>query len=229
MPSAALFEPPPTIADTSASLIAPRQILTLPGVTWTQYVAITDALADRPGLRTSYDGQTLELMTTSYRHEWWRTLLGQLVEILTLQLGIDRRSGGQTTFRDRLVERGLEPDGCYWIQNSSELLGVTEWHAGDHPPPDLAIEIDVTSSSVARQPIYAQLGVPEIWRWNGQSLTALRLQPSGDYAPVEFSVALPFLRVADLEQFLRRDTDAKEIELIRDFIRWINSQQFPQS
>lgn len=227
MTDAAVLEPPRAAADSSGALIAPQQILTLSNVSWSQYVAITDALPDRPGLRTAYDGVTLELMTTSYRHEWWKKLLGQLVEMLTLQLGIDRRSGGHTSFRDQMIERGLEPDDCYWIQSSSELLGVQNWQAGLNPPPDLAIEIDVTASSVQRQKIYAGLGVPEIWRWNGQTLTALRLEPSGDYTPVEFSVALPFLRVSDLEPFLLQDTDTKEIDVIREFIQWIKSQNFP--
>jgi Uma2 family endonuclease len=209
--------------------IEPREILTLPGVTWNQYVSITDSLPNRGGLRTAYDGQTLELMTTSRGHERWKELLGRLLETLTLQLDLPLEAGGQTTFRDRLIERGLEPDRCYWIAHAEELVGVDDWEAGRHPPPDIAIEIDVSRSSVDRQEIYARLGVPELWRFDGERLTALRLDVTGEYAPIEFSLSMPFLRVADLETFLKRDPLGQKTKLIREFIRWIKAQDYPQA
>ena len=190
-------------------------------------MTITDALPNWPGLRTAYDGNTLELMTTSSRHEWWNAFLRQLFEMLTVRLGVSRRSGGHTTFRNQLAERGLEPDSCYWVQHAGDLRGMRDWEARRFPPPDLAIEIDVTSSSVDRQEVYARLGVPELWRWDGKHLTALRLESDGDYSPIEFSLALPFLRVADLEQFLQLTDDINEIELSHEFIRWVDAQGFP--
>lgn len=165
----------PTTAESApvAALILPGQILALPDVAWEQYVAVADALPDRPGLRITYDGESLELMTTSRRYEKWKELLGQLIEMLTFQLGIPRGSGGQTTFRDQLAEGGLEPDRCYWITHAPAITGE-----------------------------------------------------SGAYQPIERSAAFPFLRVADLEQFLNRSPPISETVLMREFVDWIEQQGF---
>ncbi len=202
----------------------PVQQFVLDCVSYDQFVALTDAFGERSGLRVSYDGDRFEIMSPSRRHERQKKLIGQLIECLTNELGIPRESGGQTTFRSQLVKRGLEPDECYWIQHAADILGVDDWKAGEHPPPDLAVEVDVTSSSVDRQEIYAKLGVPELWRFAGETLHVLHRNDAGAYEAAERSRAFPFLTVADLLPFITKEPPATETDIVREFVTWLRQQ-----
>lgn len=212
----------PTIGDpVPTESIEPLQILTLNGVTWDQYVTICDALPDHPGLRTAFDGNALELMTTSYSHEWLKKYLSRLFETLTLELGIDTRPGGNTTFRREDLAKGLEPDECYWIANEARMRPLHDWDPERDPPPDLAIEIDVSRSSVNRQSIYSELGTKELWRYDGTTLKALGRLETGEYEPLDESAAIPGLRVEDFMPFIRRLESERETVVLRDFIEWV--------
>ncbi|MGD9856714.1 MAG: Uma2 family endonuclease [Planctomycetaceae bacterium] len=213
---------------TATGQMEARQLLTLDGVTWDQYVAISDALPDRPGLRITFDGERLELMATSQRHERMKKLIGRMIEMITLELDIDLQSGGNVTFRREDLEKGLEPDECYWIAHARDMIGVDEWDPAAHPPPDLAVEMDVKSRSILRQPIYAALGVLELWRFDGAHLRALRLE-AGQYVPIDHSLSLPFLRVAELAPFLHRTDEETETDTIRAFVQWLRAQDFPRA
>ena len=206
--------------------IAARERLLLDDLTWEQYVTITDALPERPGLRTAFDGTRLELMTTSSRHEWYKSLLARMVEMLTFELGYPLHSGGNATFRREDLERGLEPDACFWIENATQIRNDRNWDAAIDPPPDLAVEIDVESTSVDRDAIYAKLGVPELWRFNGHRLQAYQLNSTGGYESVERSRAFPFLNVADLLPFVVSE-EPDENALMRAYLEWLRSQEFP--
>ncbi len=209
--------------------IEARQMFTLDNITWDQYVTIADALPDKPGLRITYDGERLELMTTSQRHERVKRLIGRMIEMTTLELMMDLQSGGNVTMRREDIERGLEPDECYWIANARAMIGVNDLDMTIHPPPDLALEIDVKSRSIARQPIYAKLGVLEIWRYDGTRIQPLRLEENGEYTPIKHSLSLPFLRVADLLPFLDRSDTETESDTIRTFVSWLHEQNFPSA
>jgi Uma2 family endonuclease len=211
----------------SAQINAAEQHLVLDAVSYDQFVAFTDALGARPGLRVSFDGQRLEVMTLSRRHELWKKVLGRLIEDLTLELGMPLASGGQTTFRNPTVERGLEPDECYWIQHAEMMRGVGDWDSSLHPSPDLAIEIDVSDSRVDRREIYSQLGVEELWQFDGAKLLAFRRNEDGAFYSITHSVAFPGLAVTDLLPFLEAAGLADENEIRRRFLKWVRSQNFP--
>jgi Uma2 family endonuclease len=205
----------------------PVQHFVLSAVSYEQFVAITDAWGERSGLRVSFDGSRLEIMTTSRLHERWKKTLGDLIRLLTLELDISMESGGQTTFRNQFVERGLEPDDCFWIQNFESILGVDDWVAEVHQPPDLAVEIVVTQGVVDRKEIYSKLGVQELWVFDGGNLVALQLQADGAYQETERSIAFPFLDVSLLVPFLTMDSAVGETALLKQFIAWLKNQNFP--
>jgi Uma2 family endonuclease len=205
----------------------PVQHFVFEGVTYAQFVAMTDAWGERSGLRTAFDGARLEIMTASRRHERWKKLLADLVRLMTIHLDIPMESGGNTTFRDRFAERGLEPDDCFWLESRDEILGVDEWVARTHPPPDLAIEIVVTRTVVNRLEIYSKLGVPELWVFDGANLTAMLLTPEGAYQETERSAAFPFLQVSELLQFLTMDPTVGETRILKQFVAWLSIQDFP--
>jgi len=138
-----------------------NQIL-LPSIRWETYRAIACDLESQPNKRLTYDKGLLEIRMPSELHESYKKLLGRIVEALTESLGLEICSLGSMTCDREDLARGLEPDQCYYIQNEAMIWGKDKIDLTSDPPPDLAIEIDITSSSLNRFAIYAQLGVPEV-------------------------------------------------------------------
>src|SRR5262245_37853905 len=147
-------------ATTNAAIDSPR--ILLQNVPWETYVQLRD-VSENDHIRMTYDRGTLELMSPLSIHEWYGRILGRCVETATMELGIDIRSGGSTTFRREDLERGLEPDECYYILNEPRVRGKDNLDLSVDPPPDLAIEVDVTRTSTGKMTIYAAIGIPELW------------------------------------------------------------------
>lgn len=164
----------------------------LEGVSWRFYEQFLEEVGGRP-IRLTYDRGNLEVMSPLRLHELVGRFLGRLVETISLDLGIPIASCGSTTFRREDLARGLEPDECYYVGNEPRVRDGHELDLAHDPPPDLAIEVDITSSSLDRQGIYAALGVPELWRYDGEQFHLLHLQPDGSYAGREQSRSFPFL------------------------------------
>src|SRR5205085_12444757 len=127
--------------------------------------------------------------------------LGRLVFILTDELDLPLKSGGTATIRSRLRERGIEADECFWIANAARMAGRRRLDLDRDPPPGLALEIDVTSSSLDRLAIYAALRVPEIWHLASNTLTFYALSEDGTYVSVGRSVSFPQVTPTDLLGF----------------------------
>jgi Uma2 family endonuclease len=179
-----------------------RDRLCLDNVDWQAYSRLLRVFAERPGYRLTYDRGRLEIMSPLPQHELASCLLARFVDILSEELGLPAVAGGSTTVRRRLEQRGLEPDRCFWIASVALVRGKTRFNFAVGPPPDLAIEVDVTSSSLDRMGIYASLGVPEVWRLDEEGLTFNVLGQGSKYAPQAESVAFPRLSAADLARFL---------------------------
>ena len=199
---------------------APDRRFVLYGVDWNTYDAIVTALADRQ-TRITFDGENLEFMSPSHSHEWYGGLIGRMLEALGFEFGIPISGGGSTTFRRRDVERGLEPDECYWIQNEPSVRGKRELDLRVDPPPDLAIEIEVSRSALDRLAIYARLRVPEVWRFDGERMHIHLLQDDGGYAESDKSRCLPRLPVHHLADFLHVDDDVDDTTRVRRFVEQV--------
>jgi Uma2 family endonuclease len=197
------------------------QRVVLPGVDWRSYSGWIRLLDGRRDVRLNYDRGVLEIMTLSYGHESWGRLFCRLIVVLTEELGLPIASGGSTTLRRRKRRRGLESDECFWISNEPRIRGKDDLDLRVDPPPDLALEIDISRSSLDRMAIYAALGVPEIWRFDGTSLTFNVLGTDGKYASVATSPTFPGLTPADLISFLHLRTQLDENALIRQFRAWV--------
>jgi Uma2 family endonuclease len=205
-----------------ASDRANSQIL-LPSIRWETYRAIADDLEAQPNKRLTYDNGLLEIRMPSDLHENYKKLLGRIVESLTEALEIEIRSLGSMTCDREDLARGLEPDQCYYIQNEAKVWGKDKINLQIDPPPDLAIEIDITSSSINRFAIYAKLAVPEIWRYDGQMITIHHL--IGDrYVLSDRSLALVIVSTVDLQNFLDLKRILKENALIRRVREWAVSK-----
>src|SRR5947209_9938139 len=180
----------------------PEQRFVLYGVSWPEYNRLLRALAERPSLRLTYDRGALELVTLSLEHESLVRFFSLLILALTLELGLPLKGGGSTTFRRRRRRRGLEPDECYWIANEPNVRGKDQIDLRRDPPPDLALEVDISYSTLDRLGIYAALQVPEVWRYDGHTLTLYVLGPDGHYAAVTQSQAIPQVASAELTGLL---------------------------
>ena len=209
-----------TTIDERASQVAAEQRVLLSPVSWATYEKLLADLAQQSSIRLTYDQGTLEIMSPLPEHEEYNRTLALLVEVLAEERGIDVRNLGSTTFRRENLARGFEPDSCFYIQHEAQISGKTTIDLTVDPPPDLVIEVDITSRSLHKFPIYAHVGVPEIWRYNGQQVRISLLTATG-YQDSESSHALPLLTDAILTDFLARSKVLKRTALLREFRAWI--------
>jgi Uma2 family endonuclease len=221
--------PPPNDMGAARTAAAPGQQFVFWAVNWDFYERMLKLIGDRR-VRTTYDRGSLELMAPSWSHEWWGHRLDRAVLALCEELGLDLQGGGSTTFRRQDLERGLEPDECYYIRHASLIRGPREIDLTTDPPPDLAIEVDITRSSLDRMGIYASLGVPEVWRCDGSTLQVFHLQVSGDrreYVRADRSLSFPTVPIDRLFGLLVATQNQNEIGLLRAVRAWVRANLPP--
>jgi Uma2 family endonuclease len=108
---------------------------------------------------------------------------------------------GQLTHQREDLEKGFEPDECYSIQNWQKTVGFREIDFTRDPPPDLMIEVEVSRSVLERLPIIAAFKIPEVWRYDGETVVILLLQPNGTYVKSKTSLAVPSFPFAEVPRF----------------------------
>ncbi len=192
----------------------------LENVSWQTYENLLADLADSSAPRLTYDRGVLEIMSPSVEHERLNRTLALLVEVFAEELAIEIENLGSTTFRREDLERGFEPDSCFYVRNVDRIRGKRYLDLGVDPPPDLVIEIDITSSSIDKMPIYAQIGVPELWRYDGTTLQIASLEGEA-YVTSSSSAVFPVLTAATLSDFLAQSRHSTRLELIKAFREWI--------
>jgi Uma2 family endonuclease len=204
---------------------SPNRVV-LHDISWQTYEALLKDVEEQPGIRLTYDRGLLEIMTPLDPHESYKKLIGRFVEALTEELDIEIRSLGSRTCKREDLARGLEPDQCYYIQNERIVREVDQIDLNQYPPPDLVIEIDITNSSIDRLDLYAVLGVPEVWRYDGSSLTFYRLEGK-KYRSCEKSLTFPILSKEQVVRFLELRKMMGENSLIKSFRQWVRNQLQP--
>ncbi|HET6879792.1 MAG TPA: Uma2 family endonuclease [Pirellulales bacterium] len=207
------------MATVEQSFLTPEDRLVLSGISWDTYEVLREN-EENWHIRMTYDEGTLELMSPSTDHGAIKRLVGQMIEALTEELCVPRRSLSGSTWKRPEQAKGLEADECYYILNHHRVRKRRKVDLTVDPPPDLAVEVEVSRSSLQRMRIYAALGVLEVWRWRRGGLTAWSLD-GNEYIEREFSLNLPMLRVKDLEPFLDFELAADESGWIRQFRAWV--------
>lgn len=195
----------------------------LQGISWQTYQALIHELALQPENRLTYDNGTLEIWMPLPPHEIYKRRLGRLVEIVTLEIDIEIYSLSASTWSRADLAKGVEADECYYIQNELAVRGKLNIDLMTDPPPDLAIEIDITSLSLPRLPIYAALGVPEVWRFDGEQIVLLQLS-QGDYIKIYQSVALPILSQEIIQSWLKQAQDMGETRWAKALQQWVRNK-----
>lgn len=188
-------------------------------VSWNTYERLTEEIRN-PGTRLLYEEGTLEIMSPSERHDRFKELIGRLVEVVIEELDMPCRSTGSTTWKQRTIGKGLEADKSYYLTSAPQVRGKLEVDQGRDPPPDLAIEIENTSSAVNQLGIYSALGVPEVWRFDGKTLTILALR-SGRYKEQTRSQFLPLAATIKIVEWMAKCDELDETVWIKQFRGWV--------
>ena len=192
------------------------------GIPWNTYVELREN-PDNYHLRMTYDRGTLEIMSPSANHEGFSSIIALAIATWTQELDIPIRSLGQMTCKREDLEKGLEPDKCFYVQGEPRMWNKMDVDLAVDPPPDLAIEVEISRSSVKKMPIYAALGVPELWRHDGQILRIYELS-DGQYQSRETSICFPNFPVAKAEEILQQIGKVRETALMRGFRQWVREK-----
>jgi Uma2 family endonuclease len=192
-------------------------------VSWDTFESLLKDTGENRGSRFAYECGTLEIMTPLFEHENPKGNFSNFIVALAEELDIELRSAGSTTLKRKIIKKGIEPDTCYYIQNEPAIRGKETLNLEIDPPPDLAIEIDITSSSVNKFNIYAALGVAELWRYDGDVLRFYQLL-EGEYIEINFSVAFPVISVSDMTRFIQQSKNMGEIALLKSFRAWVRGK-----
>ncbi|MGD0519446.1 MAG: Uma2 family endonuclease, partial [Thermoguttaceae bacterium] len=183
---------------------------------------------DNEHVRMTYDRGVLEMMTPSKRHEQFGYMIGRLIDAWTEELGIDVQSCRTMTFKREDIQRGLEPDNCYYIAHESLIRNKAELDLTTDPSPDLAVEIDLGSSMTDKMAIYAAFKVPEVWHYDGHSLQFLILDVSETYISSQTSHSFPQLPPAEIEKVLNQLGKASDTTLVRTFRKLVRAKIPPE-
>lgn len=203
--------------------VPPGQRLVLRDVSWAEFNAILAELGEQRSTRIAYDHGLLEIMAPLPEHEYFKQSLSIAIEDISETLDQNYESYGSTTWRKQAAQAGIEPDNCFYIQNEALVRGKLTLDLDQDPPPDLALEIDLTSKSVHRFSIYARLGIPEIWCYDQGQLTVYCLQ-SGDYQSVAQSLVFPMLKVQELPSLIEAHRTQGRLALRRAVRAWVRDQ-----
>ncbi len=193
-------------------------------ISWDLYERLVEELGESHIFLT-YDEGRLEIMAPLPIHDRVKKAVSRVIEMYSLEVDIPVEGFGSTTFKRRDLRKGLEPDECYYVANIAAVEGRTEFDFTIDPPPDLAIEVDWRSRSIDRQSIYAALGVPEIWRYDGTKFTYLKRSKQGKYVHTEKSLAFPNLPVSDLNRFVEMAMAGRQHETMKALQKWVRSQR----
>jgi Uma2 family endonuclease len=199
-----------------------EQRVILRNVGWETYERLIAEREERRVPRFFYERGVLEIVSPSKRHETLGDIVALLVELLAVELDVDVESAGSMTFKREDLERGFEPDKCFYFRNVERVRGKADLDldAGD-PPPDLVVEVDITSPSLDKLPIYARLGVQEVWRYAGGRFAILRLEDEGGgYVEMAGSRFLPVLTRAALADFVEEGLTARRPDWARKVREW---------
>ena len=195
----------------------------LPNVSWDEYEELLNELGPGYAVRVAYTEGDLELMSPLYKHKAYKDVLTMLVRILGKACKQRVQSAGSLTLKRKNLRRGAEPDTCFYLQNAAKILGQEEIDLRYDPPPDLVVEVDITSKSTSKMKTYAKFGVPEFWRFDGKQMRIYALI-AGDYVEREQSLSFPIIANTDLVLFLKQSTEEGQDEAFDAFQNWVNER-----
>lgn len=209
---------PPIVAQPVAKPVGEKRVV-FRGLDWQRFQTIRQALGAHRVMRLTYDQGVLEVTMPLEDHEFAVRLIERFILILIVELGMKLKTMGSTTLDRAVLDRSAEPDNAYYIQNQPLVAGRNV-NLNHDPPPDLVVEIDITHTDIDKLRFYASMGVPEFWRYNGETWLIYQLQEDA-YEEVEASSTFPNVPKIKLYEFLaqaRQDEVTAELNL-REWVR----------
>lgn len=202
--------------------VPPGQRIILTDVTWSKFEEILLELGEKRASRVAYSQNSLEIRMPLPEHEFNKEIIGDMVKILLEELEIERECYGSTTFKNKDMAAGIEPDNCFYIQNYRLMIGKRRLDLTVDPPPDLAIEVDVTSKT--QLSAYEALGVPELWQFAQGSLKINVLQ-AGEYVESDSSPTFPdFPIIEGIDRFVKMSLTEGSSAALRAFRKWVREK-----
>ncbi|OUL27811.1 hypothetical protein BV378_08610 [Nostoc sp. RF31YmG] len=195
----------------------------LENISWQTFKTMLAEMGSERKNRLAYDNGTIEIMTPLMPHENSNRLIEAFVGVLCEELGLEiKRAGSLTLTRDDL-ERGGEPDSSYYIQNEFLVRGKENIDLASDPPPDLVLEVEYSRPKIDKLQLYAAMGIPEFWRYNGSVLRIYRLE-DGQYLEVQVSHTFMPVTVSEIPRFIQQSKQNGEITTTRTFRNWVKGQ-----
>ena len=205
-----------------------NQILTdgilLHNVSWSTYESLLADHPDVPSPHFSYDRGDLLIMVLSPEHEGINDVFKLVINLLAEEFGLESQSFGSMTHKREELQRGFEPDSCFYFKNEARMRGKKRLDLSVDPPPDLVVEIDITHPSLNRLPIFAAFGIPEVWRFDGEKLEILLLT-DGKYIKREYSACLPLVPSEVVTNFLNESRSLGRLEWLKRVREWARQQK----
>ena len=205
-----------------ATIIPPvEQKVLLHDVSWETYERLLTENDEAPGTHFIYDQGELEIMVLSSRHERPSSILETLVKMITVELDVDYYELRSTTFKRERLQKGFEPDSAFYFAANAAAAEVRDDAAGTHAdfPPDLIIEVEISTPCVSRFPIFAAFGVPELWRYTNSRVIFYHLQ-EGEYVENTHSRGLRGVAAIDITRLLEERTRMRAPQWTRHVQDW---------
>lgn len=200
-----------------------EQRVLLQNISWQTFLTILAEMGDNRGSRLAYDEGMLEIITPLMPHENSNRLIEGFVGVLCEELGLEIKRSGSLTMKRNDLQRGAEPDSSYYIHNESLVRNSENIDLASDPPPDLVLEVEYSRSRIDKFRLYASMGVPEFWRYDGSLLRIYTLE-SGQYIERNDSPTFAPVKVAEIPQFIKESRKVGEIASTRAFRAWVRQQ-----
>jgi Uma2 family endonuclease len=213
---------PPPSAGASPAARPPRNVVVIPDTDWATYTQALKLFESRPAVRVIYDRGRMQIMAPSLEHDDDSRVFTAILTVASMRTRTLLKFGGAVTLRREDLDRGIEGDEVFWVgENARRMAGVRQLDLTAHPPPSLAVEVEVSRSILDKPAIYAAIGVPELWRLDGDHLRFFALD-SGSYTAIPVSRSFPFLTpevVLGVVQRIRTTDDMPAV--LEDFGEWV--------
>ena len=198
--------------------------LILNDVPWEEYEELLSDLGEGYAVRIAYDRGRLEIMSPTARHERYKDLLLRLVDSLAETNEVVLETRGSTTFKEKQLLQGAEPDTCFYVENAKRIIGKGNIDLAKDPPPDIIVEVDVSHQSTGKLSFYSAIGVPEIWRYDERQVRILHLIEGryvDRYVEMPSSLTFPVLTDKVLTAALEQSKTEGQSAALRTFRQWL--------
>lgn len=198
--------------------------LILTDVSWEEYDQLLTDLGASYAVKITYDRGRLELISPSQKHERFKEIIARIVYLVADEMDIPVESLGSTTYKQQWLARGVGPDACFYVQNAAKIIGNESVDLRACPPPDIVVEIDIAHDSTSKLPIYARMGVPELWRYDEHQFFIYRWERNL-YVEMPTSLNFPLLTTQLLAQLLEQSKTSGQTSTLRSLRDWIHQNK----